>query len=77
MTRMPLIQLADTLYPPAVRAQAIRAFGELCTFDTTLAIDGVSLYITPRPDAPAEIIDEFLSYLLTGSLETHLTQSDV
>jgi hypothetical protein len=66
------IYLAETLYPAPIRELAIRAFAELCDMTITAAPGGVLVHIAPRNGAPDNLVDEFLSYVLTGALELHL-----
>ena len=74
MTYARMIPLADTIYLPAIRHNAMQAFAVLCDFEEVETHEGVILRILPRASAPSDVVDELLSYLLTGSLETHLLE---
>jgi hypothetical protein len=73
MARPDEFLLAEALYPPEALRVTQVAFEAFCQATTKAGVGGLLLHLTPLPGAPAETVDEFLSYLLSASLELHLT----
>jgi hypothetical protein len=61
------------LYPLSCLALAEREFIELCSVARVARDNGVEVTISPKPDAPPEIADEFLNFVLCAALEQHLS----
>lgn len=68
------IRLSDSLYPPAALAKAREAFSQVCRIDQDVWDGGTVLTLAPVEGAPAETVDEFLSYALCAALEIHLAE---
>jgi len=52
------------------------AFLDLCDIETCADGPDVRVTISPAQGAPAETIDEFLSYALSAAIESHLASSE-
>jgi len=52
------------------------AFLDLCDIETCAEGPDVRVKISPAQGAPAETIDEFLSYALSAAIESHLASSE-
>ena len=76
MTKTRTMRLAKSLYEGAAVHSAIQEFRSLC--DAVVTDEGSSylLELTPRPDAVAQVTDEFLSYVLAGSMHLKLEGID-
>ena len=66
------VTLEHSLYPREAIATGIVAFSEACTFTQQDTINASHLTIHPQSSAPAETLNEFLSYVLSASIEMHL-----
>ena len=65
--------LAERLYPQPAVGIAAAAFREVCRLEPVQdRADGLHVRIEPLEGSPSNAIDEFLSYLLSASLELHL-----
>jgi hypothetical protein len=65
--------LADRLYPQVCVDQAIAEFAALCVIRRDHVEGGTKLTITVLPEAPNETPEEFMNFLLCGSLEMLLS----
>ncbi len=52
------------------------AFVDLCDINTSAEGLDLRVTISPCQGAPAETIDEFLSYALSAAIESHLASSE-
>jgi len=52
------------------------AFVDLCDINTSAEGRDLRVTISPSQGAPAETIDEFLSYVLSAAIESHLASSE-
>ena len=68
--------LSHTIYPISAIDMARSAFLDLCDIETCADGPDVRVTISPAQGAPAETIDEFLSYALSASIESHLASSE-
>ena len=68
--------LSQTIYPISAIDLARSAFVELCSIEASAEGPDLRVTISPAQGAPAETIDEFLSYALSASIESHLASSE-
>lgn len=65
--------LSSHIYPQACIHHAIEEFRSLCSVQFREEGQQVRITITALPGAPEAIADEFLNFLLSASLEAHLS----
>jgi len=70
------VVLSHTIYPTSAIDLARSAFVDLCDIKTSAEGLDLRVTISPSQGAPAETIDEFLSYVLSAAIETHLASSE-
>jgi hypothetical protein len=70
------VYLSHTIYPRSAVDVARSAFVGLCDIETSAEGPDLRIRISPTQDAPPEAIDEFLSYLLSAAIESHLASSE-
>jgi hypothetical protein len=68
--------LSQTIYPISAIDLARSAFVDLCDIEASAEGPDLRLTISPAQGAPAETIDEFLSYALSAAIESHLANSE-
>ncbi len=68
--------LSHTIYPMSAIDLARSAFVDLCDINTSAEGRDLRVTISPSQGAPAETIDEFLSYALSAAIESHLASSE-
>jgi hypothetical protein len=69
-----IVRLSYAIYPPAALARAGQAFREVCEVNGHVIDSESYLTISPVEGAPAETIDEYLSYALSAAIEMHLAE---
>lgn len=65
--------LSPHIYPQSCVHHAIGEFRSLCSVQFREEGQQVRITITALPGAPEGIADEFLNFLLSASLEAHLS----
>ena len=70
------VLLSHTIYPMSAIELARSAFVGLCDINTSVEGPDLRVTISPSQGAPAETIDEFLSYVLSAAIESHLASSE-
>ena len=68
--------LSHTIYPMSAIDLARSAFVDLCDINTSAEGPDLRVTISPSQGAPAETIDEFLSYALSAAIESHLASPE-
>jgi hypothetical protein len=70
-----VVVLSHTIYPRSALDLAQSAFAGLCNIDVKAEGPDVRVTISLLDGAPPETIDEFLSYVLSAAIESHLANT--
>ncbi len=68
------VLLSDYVYTYEAASQAAALFADCCSVELTNLGDTTQVILTPLPDAPTNIAQEYLNYVLGLSVEHILKQ---
>jgi hypothetical protein len=66
-------RLQHSIYSENAIAAGMREFAQFCGIVCVPDGDSTIVTVDPRENAPDETVDEFLNYILSATLESHLT----